>query len=405
MALFKSFLRFKDRLTKFNDQEPLNKLALTVIVLLDIFVLSVVFGGLATHTSQLTSPDEYFPYSCKRVFVNSQWSEANKIDQLQQFILYDYNNYSYQHQKVFDESKISKMHPVCKKFYQSAEKIYKNKKLQELFVVRQELLKKKTQWTKEFNADKNVYDSSLLEKIAGESRGDLTNVSSAMKNRSQEIVDISLELAGIDKKIKTDPLVIKLLAIVNIGDSKFRESLIKDINRYDRIYLFRELVWQLLFLLPLFLVFYFWHTKSIKKNNTVGTLISSHLIVIAAIPILIEIIRVVLDLIPYHFFKELFKLLELFHIMALWHYIVIFLSIGVAISFVYLIQKKLFNKKRLYQKRLMKGDCFSCGKMLPKNGNICPFCGANQFKKCSQCNGDTFVAGEYCVHCGNHSVS
>ena len=105
-------------------------------------------------------------------------------------------------------------------------------------------------------------------------------------------------------------------------------------------------------------------------------------------------------LIPFHFFKDLFKLLKVLHIIAIWHYIVIFIAIGVAMLFVCLIQKKLFSKERLHQKRLMKGGCYFCGKTLPKKVDICPFCGTNQLKKCEHCNADTFVGGEYCVHCG-----
>ena len=36
------------------NEEPLNKLSLAVIILLDIFVLSLLFAGLDDHSGQLT---------------------------------------------------------------------------------------------------------------------------------------------------------------------------------------------------------------------------------------------------------------------------------------------------------------------------------------------------------------
>ena len=159
-------------------------------------------------------------------------------------------------------------------------------------------------------------------------------------------------------------------------------------------------MWQLLFMLPLFFIFFFWHSRNVKRNNKIQLLISSHLLVVASIPIVLKIINLVLELIPKHFFKEVFKILEQFHIIALWHYVVILVSIFAVILFIYLIQKKFFNKKRLYQKRLMKGSCYLCGKVLPQKSEICPFCGTNQLRKCPNCNADTYVAGEYCVNCG-----
>ncbi|MFH1092751.1 MAG: hypothetical protein V1739_01190 [Candidatus Omnitrophota bacterium] len=400
MGMFKGILKFRDRLTKFNQEEPLNKLALTIIILLDIFILSVVFSGLSAHTSQLTSPDEYFPYECRNIFIEKQWSQANKIDELQNFVLSDYNNYSYRYDRVFDKSKIDKMHPVCNNFYVTVKSISQNSELKSLFVKRQELVKEKNQWTQQYNKEKDVYNTSLLENIAEKSKDNLDNISNSIKKQSGEIEKISFEISKINKQLNNNAHINKIWEIIRPGDDNFRAKMINDLNKYERIYLFKELLWQLIFMLPLFIVFYIWHTKSIKKTNSIQTLISSHLLIIASIPIVLKIIEVVLDLIPYHFFKKLFELFELLHIIALWHYIVIFVSIGVTMVFVYLIQKKLFNKKRLYQKRLMKGECYFCGKTLPGKINICPFCGTNQLKKCEKCNTDTFVCGEYCINCG-----
>ena len=155
-------------------------------------------------------------------------------------------------------------------------------------------------------------------------------------------------------------------------------------------------------MLPLLIIFYLWNSRSISRKNNLQVLISSHLLVIASIPIIIKIIDVVLHLIPRHFFRELFKLLELLHLIALWHYLLIIFSIIIAIFIIYIVQKKIFDEQRLIKKRLLKGACYVCGKKLPDGVIACPFCGAKQYKTCSGCNKDTLISGDYCTNCGDH---
>ena len=401
MGNFKKRLsKFKKSLTRFNDDEPLSKISLAIIILLDFFILSVIFEGLSDHTSQLASPYDYFPYECRQIFIRTSWTGANKMFQLQKLILQDYNQYSYTYDKMLDKNKIQKMHPVCQNFYRLVKSVYENSELKSLFIKRQSLIKERHQYKTNFKESNEVYNTSLLEKIADKNTNDLDAVSKSAKTQSQKIDRINSDITGIDRQISKHHLIIALWNMIKPGNESFRQEIINDINSYDRKYLFKELMWQLLFMLPLFFIFFFWHSRNVKRNNKIQLLISSHLLVVASIPIVLKIINLVLELIPKHFFKELFKILEQFHIIALWHYVVILVSIFAVILFIYLIQKKIFNKKRLYQKRLMKGACYQCGKVLPQKDEICPFCGANQLRKCPNCNADTYVAGEYCVNCG-----
>ncbi len=151
---------------------------------------------------------------------------------------------------------------------------------------------------------------------------------------------------------------------------------------------------------PAFLTFFHWLEISDKKGNPIQTLIASHLLVIAALPIILKIIELVIDIIPKHFFKNLFKILQSLHLMALWHYFIILGSIAVGLFLVYFIQRKVFNRQKVIQKRLMKGACISCSKKLPPSAKTCPFCGINQLAICAVCEKETPSAGTYCIHCG-----
>ena len=115
-AIRSRFLSFKNRLTSVGGEEPLSKLSLVVIIVLDIFVLSMVFEGLYDHTKQLTSPDEYVPYKCRQIFIENNWTAENRLKELQVFALSDYNSYSYRHKSIFEESHLAQMHLTCQTF-------------------------------------------------------------------------------------------------------------------------------------------------------------------------------------------------------------------------------------------------------------------------------------------------
>ncbi|MEN8171026.1 MAG: zinc ribbon domain-containing protein [Pseudomonadota bacterium] len=396
-----SISSFRDRLFKFDDREPLSKLSLAVIIALDIFILTILFQGLYDHTRQLTSPDEYVPFACKQVFIHDDWTESNRFSELQTMALSGYNNISYRYEGLLERADTEIMHPTCKGFYQSIKKISNHHQLNPLFIERQKLSKQKNKLNSSFSKDKDVYDTSLLENIA-DKRADndnLTSISSSSRELSTKIDKVSQRILSIEAEINAHQMV-QILWASTSQDNQIRKQIVTDYKKFEFWYVLRKLAWQMVFMLPVFFVFYFWSSRSAKKHHTIQTLISSHLLVVASIPILLRIIELVLDLIPRHFLKNLFKVLESLHLIAIWHYFVIFASVGASLFLIYLIQRKLFNQHRIYQKRLMKGACYSCGLKLPDNADNCPFCGKPQLKTCSNCQADTYATADFCTRCG-----
>jgi hypothetical protein len=399
MNFIKGALTFKGKLTRFNEEEPLGKMSLIIVILLDIFLLSVVFVGLEAHTSQLTSVHEYFPWECRQVLIENQWSSANKLDRLQKIVLTDYNNYL-RRDSFFDENKLGKMHPDCKGYFQSIKAIAENQSITNMFIDRQSFQRKLSAWRKEHKTGKDVYDTQLLEKIADNERKPRGSVAESMQGISREYEKVNVEFVTISSAISNQQLVKDFFGQFGPSSSSKRDNLISDLKRYEVLYAFKELCWQFLFLLPIFAGALFWYARSTNKKFATQTLFSAHLLTIASIPILFKIVELVLDLIPKTFFRTLFDLLEKLHLLALWHYLLIVISLMVAILLVYLIQKKFFNKQRIYEKRLIAGKCCLCGKKLPPESGHCPFCGKNQMRQCSHCQTDTFLGGSCCVNCG-----
>jgi hypothetical protein len=390
---------FKSRLTSVSQEEPLNKLSLTTIIILDLFVLMILFNGLDEHTRQLTTADEYLPVAARSIFIEQDWTPANRISRLQPLILADRNNARYRYESPFDEQKISRMHPAGRKFYGQVKSLAQDKNLSALFLTRQKTVEEREKTEEAFDKAKQSYDTQLLENIANAAKSGGNATSTTAREYSQKIERLTAEIRNTEQQIHAHPDIQKLWGLITPDDAT-RDRIVADFKKFQFWFPLKELVWQLLFLLPIFGVFYAWSCRSVKKGKPIQTLIASHLLVIAALPIILKMIELVIDIIPKHFFKNLFNILQSLHLMALWHYFIIFGSIAIGLFLVYFIQRKVFNRQKVMQKRLMKGACTICNKKLPPGATFCPFCGAGQRTVCAACGKETPVGGSHCILCG-----
>jgi len=391
---------YKKRLFNISENEPLSKMSLIVIFALDVFVVSMIFAGLSDHTSLLTSPYEYMPPVCRGAIIESDWSGDGKIDRLQTLVLSSADAYRYRARGILDSSEIDKTHPACRRLLSGIRRIKEDEALVALFRKRQITQKNRQQLAKRFKDSKEVYDTRLLEDIAaGTESGNLPAISENAKKQSEALNELDQRLSEYEKTISENPSVVAFSKTIEDLASR-RETTLSDIRQFDFWYPIKELAWQFVFLIPLFALFYVWNGRSIQKNRHLQILISSHLLVVAFIPILFKILELLLEIIPHRLLESLFDLLISLKIIAIWHYIVILLAVLLTFFAVYLIQKKIFSKERIMQKRLMKGACYECGKKLPHQTSTCPFCGKKQHLQCAVCEKDTYRAGKFCVHCG-----
>ena len=396
----KQIAAFKARLTSVSKEEPLNKLSLTAIIILDIIILNVLFIGLNDHTQQLTTLYEYMPVEAKSALIDQDWTPANRIAKLQPLVLSDRNNVRYRYNSPFEERRIKQMHPAARTFYKQAKAISENSELHALFLSRQKTVNERDKTERAFNQAKQSYDTQLLENIAHVAEINTNATSTTAQQYAQRIDRLTGEIRIIEQQINVAPAVQQLWKTVSPGDAA-RDQIVTDYKRFQFRFPLKELAWQLLFLIPIFGVFYWWNNRSIKKENPIQTLLTSHLLIIASLPIILKVLELVIDLIPRHFFKNLFEFLQALHLMALWHYFLIFAIIAFGLGLVCLIQRKLFNKQKVMEKRLAKGHCTACNKRLPAGSKACPFCGKEQQKECPACHQETPIGGTYCIHCGS----
>jgi hypothetical protein len=393
--------RMRTSLTRVNEKEPLSKLSLVVIIFLDIFILSTLFKGIEEHANQLTSPDEYIPTICRDIVIQDSGEKAEKLNRLENTTLYYHRNYS-----LIEEYKRRDLHPICMKFIDIIEPTIKNSEIIHLFETRERLYQKYSETEKELNKLKSSYDTYLLEKISGESKPKKSNISAIKLNliqKREQLNGIVGQINSVESRINSNTDIVGILDNIEKLKSDYREELKSDIKNLNFWYPVKRLLMQLIFLLPLFLLFYFWYSRSIKKGLGLQTLISSHLLVITFIPIFLKISEAIYDIIPKKLLKALWELLISLKLVALWHYLIIIISIGIAILCIYTIQKKLFSREKLIEKRITKGCCLNCGKKIPLNAQACPLCGFKQYSKCSNCGEETYIYGKFCKECGVES--
>jgi hypothetical protein len=389
--------RVQQRLTRLDDQ-PLGKAALVVILFLDFFILGSIFDGLADHTRQLDSPDEVIPQLCRDVVIDADWNATNRLNQLAGLV----SRHQTQRYTPYEHPDPIAQHPLCAAIDQAYMAVRDDaglaRQLREMTKLRREIGDLRS----ELERMQGAYDTQLLESIAGQANE--TRVGAIRQENADKTASLE-DRVGQEKALvaglEQDPKVQALFGrVANISEAE-RTALRDELRRLNFWYPAKRLGMEMLFLLPLLAVFYYWNSRSIVGNRPFQTLVSSHLLVVAFIPVFFKIAELVYDIIPRKFLRQFIELLESLKLVAIWHYLLIGLAIIAALALIYLFQKKLFSREKLLQRRIAKGQCQACGLQLPPDSRHCPACGAAQYRTCSQCNAATLLHGHYCTACGH----
>jgi hypothetical protein len=387
--------RIRTNLTSL-DSQPLSKAALVVILFLDVFILTSIFNGLYEHTRQLSAPDDHIPYSCRDIVINRDWNPTNRIDNLANIVIAHSSSY------YLPEERKKDRHPVCKPYIELLDQIKNDRELVVLFEDKSKYDRESKDLQRKISELKGAYDTSLLEAIARQKEGqaNIDTIKKDVQGKTDALNAMRGQIDALELKINENLKVRQFWDKLQGLQQADREKLRSDLRHSYFWFPVKKLVMQMLFLLPLFAVFYFWNNASIRKGRGIQVLVSAHLLVVSFIPIFFKIIETVYDIIPKKLLQKLIGLLESLRLVAIWYYFVIALSVAAALFVIYIFQKKLFSRDKLIERRIAKGQCQQCGKHLPAGSAACPFCGFAQFKACGSCGGPTLVYGKYCKECG-----
>ena len=354
MKVFKGFKYYQK-----TRNYSLNLFSMVLLLLADIFLAIILFSGLEAQTDQITTAREYFPFQYRQVFINASWVENNFIDKLTDRVL---------EKRIFREKKAhKKMHPVCEAFDRRIDLIRENSGLVEQF-----------KRLKRFRSKYKNYDDYQTFKL---------NMAGPAYTQFQA-------LAG---SISAHPLVKEMSAFVF---EKQKRDYVDDIKAYKRIYAFKRTAYGFIFLLPVIGVLWLWNTMANKKDHHLGVIISSHFIIVALIPVLLELARLVLEFFPKVLFKTIYDFLIQSNLISIWYYVLIVLMAAAISVFIWFLQNKVFTRQRYLRNRIQKSRCTRCGVKVSYEKPFCPNCGHPLLTACRFCSEPTIEGYSHCQNCG-----
>ena len=385
------------------NNEPLNKVSLIVIILVDIFILINVFTGLNNISEWHLSPTQAYPCYSEWDNYKTQTTKNKDYEFIRSSLPYGSNEQRirqrYQDAEIGHLGNVSE---ICLNYGESKDKLNnpQNKKI--LTTINQ--TQDKISRLEQANATiRQQYDSTLLEKIAGQSSGNSINQVRAEKAKqeltqnSEKIYTLKQEITNLQNKLLTKSESINFLSFLK-DETKFNE-LAKGYKDASFWYPSIQLVFQTIFLLPLILIALLVNNFSQRKGYGLIALISWHLLVIFLIPLILKIFQFLQIGIIFQFFFNIIS--SLFGgLIFLISYAYILLIPLVGFGMIKFFQTVVFNPKFQAVNRIQKSRCIRCAKKIRPQDSHCPHCGYYQYIECHNCHNLTYKELPYCHHCG-----
>ena len=390
------------------NNEPLNKVSLIVLILIDIFILINVFAGLDDISRWHISPTEAYPcYSEWQSYRKQNTPEKDyKIVKLALPYNVSSTQPSLKQYQQDAEGHLGDISNICLNYAKTKDKIKNSENLQTIETIEQKEAKISTLE----QANRNIrtqYDSTLLEKIAGQAPQRSINRVRADKAKQQldqnnrQVSTLEQETFNLKKELLAKPESTSFLTFLD-NNEQFSE--VK--QNYDQASLWYpsiQLAFQSLFLLPLILFALLIHKFAQRQRYGLIALISWHLLVIFLIPLVIKVFEF---LQVGAIFKFLFEIITTIFggLLFLVSYFYILLIPLIGFGIIKFFQKIVFNPKIQTANRVQKSSCLKCAKKIRHHDTYCPHCGYYQYVECSNCNNLTYKHLPYCKECGtSHS--
>ncbi|MBC5797782.1 hypothetical protein H5968_22160 [Sphaerospermopsis sp. LEGE 00249] len=390
------------------NNEPLNKVSLIVIIIVDIFILINVFTGLEDISRWHLSPSEAYP--CYSEWENYQkQSDKNKdYDMIISSVPLNNNQSNfkaaYQQQEIGHLGKVSE---ICINYAELKDSL--NNNLNQKNITNINLRQEKINQLEQANINiRNQYESTLLEKIAGQSSEKSINQVSAEKAKQnldknqQQIGQIKQEINNLKNQLLTKPESLNFLSLIK-DENKFT-AVKQGYERASFWYPSIQLTFQSIFLLPLIIIALLVYRISQSRGYGLIALISWHLLVIFLIPLVLKVLEFLQVGVVFQFLLSVVNKL-LGGLLFLISYVYILLIPLIGFGIIKFFQGVVFNTKFQVAKRVQKSQCINCGKTLKSNNAHCPHCGYYQYIECHNCHNLTYKKLPYCYHCGTEQNS
>nr|OEJ79403.1 hypothetical protein A5482_00645 [Cyanobacterium sp. IPPAS B-1200] len=401
----KRFVRFFFRKSRKIDDEPINKVSLILIIIMDLFILSNVFIGLDDIGNWYISPSNSHPcYSPWRDYRNDTSENKDYA-----FFTGTVHSYLYnadwtlrENYQNLEDGHLGSVSTVCYGYASSFDEL----QIPE-FKTRVETINNKENTISTIQAEnvriREQYDSSLLEEIAGQP-GELSinelrarEAKETLDENNARIQTLNGEINTLKEEILVLTPVEQFLSLLN-SDDEFT-NVENSFERASFWYPSIQIIFQVLFLAPLIAIATWLHIKADKDGNGQLALITWHLLVIFSIPLIAKIFQFLQVGALLSVFADIVAVLftGLLFVLA---YLYIFIIPLITFALIKLSQKLIFNTKNQASKRIQNSKCLRCARKLPPDSLYCPHCGYYQYQECHNCGNLTYKHLSYCINCG-----
>ncbi len=390
------------------NNEPLNPVNLIVIILVDIFILINVFSGLEDISQWYISPSQAYP--CYAEWVNYQKQTTKDKDF--NIIRTALPDPSFERQTLRQryqqggEGHLGSISEICLNYASTKDKINNSENLK----INKSITQKQASIDQLNRTNLNIraqYDSTLLEKIAGQPRNQSINAIGAEKARqtldenNRKISTLTQESTDLKNELIAKPESADFLGFLK-DNEKFREVE----QGYQRSSFWHpsiQLLLQSLFLLPLIVIAFTIHRFAQRKGYGLVALISWHLLIIFFIPLILKIFQFLQIGALFQFIFDVIKVI-FGGLLFLVSYVYILLIPLVGFGLIKLFQRFILNVKVQASKRVQRSRCIRCDRSIRQQDAFCPHCGYYQYMECPNCHELTYKYLPYCKQCGSSQV-
>jgi ABC-type multidrug transport system fused ATPase/permease subunit len=387
------------------DNEPLNKVSLIVIIIIDIFILINVFSGLNDISTWHLNPSQAYP--CYYEWNNYQRSnnKDKNYEIISDILLSTPINANSFQQSYLQEQQghLGKVAPICLQYAEIKDKVRNSQNQQTLKTIEQKQnqisnLEQKNQTIR------SQYDSTLLEKISGQPRNQSINAVGAEKAKQEldknngQISSLKQEITNLKNQLLTAPESVNLISLLNNGGSS--TAMIKGYDQALFWYPIIQFSFQSIFLLPLIVISLSVHNLAQRRRYGLVSLISWHLLVIFCIPLLFKIFEFLQFGVIFQLVFDIISTL-VGGLLFLVSYIYILLIPLIGFGIIKFFQTFVFNTKVQAANRVQKLRCVRCAKRIRHDDLHCPHCGYHQYVECPNCHNLTYKHLSHCKHCGH----
>jgi predicted RNA-binding Zn-ribbon protein involved in translation (DUF1610 family) len=388
------------------NNKPLNPVSLIVIIIVDLFILFNVFAGLDHISRWHISPSEAYPCI-------SEWKNYRDPKQSNQ----DYNLIASalnrdsgrtaidQANQSNDKDRLGKVSPICLNYAELKDKV----NIPAYRSIEQSIDKKQEKVSSLEQANISIrsqYDSTLLEKIAGQNSNQSINNVSAEKAKQTlaqnkvSIATLKTEITVLKEGLLAKPESMALIAAIK-DDAKY-QLLTQEHQHAAFWYPSIQLVFQALFLLPLLAIALLVHRIATRKGAGLVALITWHLLVIFFIPLLLKIFEFLQIGALFQFLLNIVTTL-FGGLLFLVSYLYIFLIPLVGFALIKFFQRFTPTSKiqDVMSLRFQNQLCLNCAKRIRPQDAHCPHCGYDQYLECQSCHQPTYKHLAHCKQCGS----